>query len=97
MFYVYVLLDKNRNFYTGSCRDLRNRIAQHKNGEVFSTKSKIPVTLIYYESCINNFDAIKREKYLKSGPGKKYLKNRLKNFFKGLGPVRSLVIKQNRL
>jgi len=39
-----------------------------------------PLELIYYEACINEEDARAREKYLKSGMGKRYLKNRLKRF-----------------
>ncbi|MBI2010102.1 MAG: GIY-YIG nuclease family protein [Candidatus Chisholmbacteria bacterium] len=82
MFYVYVLLDRNGNFYTGCCSDLKSRYQQHQKGKVFATKNKLPIKLIYYEACINKYDAFKREKYLKSGPGKKYLRNRLKIFFK---------------
>jgi len=33
--------------------------------------------LIYYEACLEKDDAIKREKYLKTGMGKRYLRNRL--------------------
>jgi len=32
--------------------------------------------------CLNKYDALKREKYLKSGPGRKFVKNRLKNYLK---------------
>ena len=79
-YYTYVLLDKKRNFYIGYSQDLKKRFKEHTLGKVFATKSKLPIKLIYYESCINKYDALKREKYLKSGPGRKYLKNRLKNF-----------------
>ncbi len=46
----------------------------------FSTKSGLPWKLIYYEGCLNEKDAKAREKYLKSGMGKRYIKNRLKFF-----------------
>ena len=82
MYFVYVLLDKRNNFYIGFSKDLKKRIIDHKKGKVFATKSKLPLALIYYESCINKFDATKREKYLKSGPGRKYLKYRIKNYLK---------------
>ena len=82
MYYVYILLDVQNEFYTGYCEDLKVRFSQHNHGLVFATKGKLPVELIYYEACINKYDAVKREKYLKSGPGKKYLKNRLKNYLK---------------
>lgn len=46
-----------------------------------STKLRRPLKLIYYEACLNQQDATRREKYLKSGNGKIYLKNRLRIFF----------------
>jgi len=72
--------EKDHNFYTGSTKDLRKRFANHNTGKVISTKNRRPFKLIYYESCINEQDARAREKYLKSGMGKRYLKNRLKRF-----------------
>jgi putative endonuclease len=44
------------------------------------TKERVPFELIYYEGCLNEQDALAHEKYLKSGMGKRYLKNRLKRF-----------------
>lgn len=81
-FYTYVLLDKHLNFYIGYTEDLKKRVSEHKKGEVFSTKSKLPIHLIYYEFGLNKYDSLAREKYLKSGPGRKFLKNRLKRFLK---------------
>ena len=43
---------------------------------------RIPFKLIYYEACSNSKDAFAREKYLKSGMGKRYVKNRLQHYFK---------------
>ncbi|OGE87911.1 MAG: excinuclease ABC subunit C [Candidatus Doudnabacteria bacterium RIFCSPLOWO2_02_FULL_49_13] len=81
MFYVYVLLSiKDKRFYTGSTVDLRKRFSQHNNQEVLSTKGRGPFALIYYEACLNEKDARIREKYLKTGMGKRYIKNRLKRF-----------------
>jgi len=81
MWYVYVLQNKQRHWYTGSTRDLRKRILRHNAGKNKSTKYGIPWKLIYCEISLNKEDARRREKYLKSGMGKKYLKNRLKFFF----------------
>jgi Predicted endonuclease containing a URI domain len=81
MIYTYVLKSKkDGKWYTGFTRNLRERFKQHNNNEVFSTKGRGPFELIYYEACINEHDAAMREKYLKSGMGKRYLKNRLKRF-----------------
>ena len=79
MHYVYVLLSKKDDkFYTGCTSDLKTRFEQHREGKVFSTKNRMPVELIYYEACTNRLDAFTREKYLKSGMGKRYIRNRLK-------------------
>ena len=79
---TYVLLDKNGNFYIGYSSNIKNRLKEHKIGRVFATKTKLPIKLIYYEACLNRYDAYKREKYLKSGPGRKFIKHRLQNFLK---------------
>ncbi len=79
MYYTYVLLSqKDGRFYTGSTGNLRERIKEHNNGEVSSTKFRRPLRLIYYEACLSKCDALQREKYLKTGMGKRYLQNRLK-------------------
>lgn len=81
MFYVYVIQSQKSGYlYTGSTNDLRKRFNQHNKGKSTWTKSGIPWELIYYEACLNKEDANLREKYLKSGMGKRYLKNRLKRF-----------------
>lgn len=79
MYYTYVLQSlKSGRFYTGSTDDLRRRLSQHNTGKSIFTKKDKPYELIYYESCKNEQDARSRESYLKSGMGKRYLKNRLK-------------------
>ncbi len=45
-----------------------------------ATTERRPFALIYYEACVEQTDAYAREKYLKSGMGKRYIKNRLKRF-----------------
>jgi len=59
-------------------------IKQHNNGDVESTKYRKPLKLIYYEVCLNQKDALHREKYLKTTYGKRYIRNRLKNYLEGL-------------
>lgn len=81
MFYVYVLRSrKDEKWYTGFTNNLRNRFKEHNEKKVLSTRGRPPFELIYYEACINEGDAGAREKYLKSGMGKRYLRNRLKRF-----------------
>ncbi len=83
MFYTYILLsERDNNFYTGFTKDLNSRLEKHKNGLVASTFYRRPLRLIYYEACLNETDAIEREKYFKSGFGRRYINNRLENYLK---------------
>ena len=78
-YYVYVLLSKkDGNFYIGFTDDLKKRLDEHNKGRVPSTKKRTPLILIYYEACLNQKDAVEREKELKSTWGGKYIKSRLK-------------------
>jgi len=84
MFYVYILQSlKDSKLYTGFIDNLQKRILKHNFGKVFSTKSRRPLKLIYLEICLNKEDAQQREKYLKTGAGKIFIKQRLKYYFKG--------------
>ena len=77
--YVYILKSHKDNiYYTGCTSDLRKRLSEHNEGKSQYTKSHGPYELIYYEACLNKQDAFARERYLKSGMGKRYVKNRLK-------------------
>ncbi|MEI7810682.1 MAG: GIY-YIG nuclease family protein [bacterium] len=78
MFYTYVLKsEKDGKLYTGSTKDLRKRLIQHNTGKSTYTKGRGPFKIIYYEACLLEDKARSREIYLKSGMGKRYLKNRL--------------------
>lgn len=79
-FYVYVLISKQDNsWYIGYTANLEERIIQHNSGKTITTSKKMPWKIIYFEVSFNKQDAIAREKYLKSGMGRRYLKNRLQN------------------
>lgn len=76
-YYTYVLRSvKDGNLYIGYTNDLSKRLWKHKNGEVNSTKNRRPFILVYYEVCFDKDSAIKREKYLKTTYGHRYLANR---------------------
>jgi putative endonuclease len=85
MFYTYVLMNKNSRFYTGFTYDLRKRFNEHNDKKSTYTKYQGSYALIYYEACRNENDVRRREKYLKSGTGKRYLKSRLKRFLSRTG------------
>ncbi len=79
MCYVYVLISmKDNQLYVGYTNNLKNRFDAHLKGSVESTKNRRPLKLVYYEACLNKNDALKREKYLKTTWGKRYLRNRIR-------------------
>ncbi|HEY4505507.1 MAG TPA: GIY-YIG nuclease family protein [Candidatus Paceibacterota bacterium] len=86
MYYTYILKSKkNGRLYTGSTNDLRKRLKQHNEGKSTFTKRDKPYEIIYYEACMNESDARSRELQLKSGNGKRYLRNRLRGFLSQTG------------
>ena len=89
MLHTYVLLSGQDNrLYTGCTQELRKRFQQHQTGRVRWTASRQPVQLIYYEACLNPDDAFRRERFLKSGKGKRYLRNRLAGFLGTLSQIK---------
>jgi putative endonuclease len=79
--YVYILRSqKEEQFYVGYTRNVHNRLEEHNSGHVRSTKDRRPLKLIYWEGCINQQDATRREKYLKTAWGKRYIKTRVRNY-----------------
>ena len=82
MYYVYLIESQNdKSWYIGYSSDLKRRINDHQKGYGSRTTSlKSNWKLIYYEAYIEKQDAIGREKFLKSGSGRKYLNKQLKNY-----------------
>src|ERR1700720_4734770 len=80
MFYVYVLQSKSdRGLYIGFSKNLKQRLATHRLGQAFATSFRRPWKLIYYEAYLEEADALGREKYLKSGGGRRFLRAQLKH------------------
>ena len=78
MFYTYVLRSlRDDRLYIGWSKDLKARILKHNIGKVTSTKCRLPLKLVYYEACLSEEKAIKREKYFKTGFGRRFLKGRI--------------------
>ncbi len=79
-YYVYILFSfKDHKFYIGFTNNLKRRLTEHANLKVEVTKNRTPLKLIHYEYFINKSDAQAREKFLKSGYGRKQFKEILKN------------------
>ena len=76
--YTYVLRSEaDGRFYSGATDDLRARVAAHEKGRVRSTSYRRPLRLVYYEACLHADDAYRRERYVKSGRGGRYVRQRL--------------------
>ena len=78
LFYTYVLRsDKDGKLYIGWTDSLKQRIQRHNQGLVTATKDRRPLALVYVEACLNKEKAIAREKYFKTGYGRRFLKDRI--------------------
>ena len=87
MFYVYVLYSSSGNkFYIGYTENLKQRMAEHVRKKSSSDKILKNLKLMYYEWCLSKTDALKRERQLKTGFGRAYLRNRLENSIKNIRP-----------
>lgn len=83
MYYVYVLQSlKDKSLYTGFTKSVKKRLIDHNAGSDLYTRKLKPWKLIYYEAYLIKDDAINREKFLKSGSGKRYLDKQLREYFK---------------
>lgn len=81
-YYVYVLYSlHDRGLYIGFTTNLKSRLISHARGEVTATKLRTPFKLVHYEFFINVEDAKAREKFMKSGFGRRQLKEILKRTF----------------
>jgi len=82
LYYVYVLESlKDKKRYIGFTDNLKRRLTAHQNGLTFSTKPRRPFMLIYFEACINYNDATRREHYLKTTGGRRFLSKRLIEYY----------------
>jgi putative endonuclease len=85
-YYVYVLQsEKDGELYVGYTDDLKKRLNDHNKGRVPSTKNRTPLKLVYCEACLNQQDATKRENYLKTTWGRRFINSRLEQY---LTPMR---------
>ncbi|MEO5641995.1 MAG: GIY-YIG nuclease family protein [Bacteroidia bacterium] len=77
MFYIYVIFsEKVCKKYTGHTEDIETRLIQHNLGLLgVYTKNKGPWSLIYKEEFETRSEAIAREKFLKSGKGRDFIKS----------------------
>jgi putative endonuclease len=74
MYVVYVLQDDQGKSYKGMTNNLERRLSEHRQGQTRTTSLMGEVKVIYTEECPNRAEARRREKYLKSAAGRKFLK-----------------------
>ena len=75
MYYVYALKSLKKFYiYVGISDNPRRRINQHNKGYNKTTRAYKPFKVILIEKFCSRIEARKREKYLKSGSGKEFLK-----------------------
>ncbi len=72
MYYVYLLKLINREIYTGSTPNLKERYQEHRNGQVISTKHLRPLKLIWFCGFLTRLQARRFENYLKTGSGQAF-------------------------
>ena len=78
MFYVYVLQSLSYGCrYVGSTGDLEKRLNQHNEGLARYTKGRRPWELIYFEEFSTRSEAMRRERFLKSGRGREELNGKI--------------------
>ncbi len=88
MYFVYILRSlKDGGWYIGYSTDVEKRLAEHNSGKNTSTHIRRPFKLIYYEAYLHKMDALGREKFLKSGAGRKFLAKQMKNYFEEAGNI----------
>ncbi len=78
LFFVYILLSlKDKKLYVGQTNNLEQRIKEHNEGRVQSTKNRRPLVVLHKERCSNRAIAMRRELFLKSLYGARF-KQKLK-------------------
>ena len=75
---AYVLRGSDGKYlYKGACRNLVERLKDHRAGLATRTKNRRPLTLVHFEYCETYSDALRKERYLKSGHGRAWLARNL--------------------
>lgn len=78
MYIIYVLQSDDGRLYKGMTNNLHRRLEEHKKGGTKTTKKFTGIKVVYQETQKSRFLARKREKYLKSAAGRKFLKRMLR-------------------
>ncbi|TSD00027.1 MAG: putative endonuclease containing a URI domain [Candidatus Peregrinibacteria bacterium Greene1014_49] len=74
MYTVYVIQNSDGILYKGYTSNLQKRILEHNSVRGKWTSARAPWNVVYKEEFASKSDALKREKFLKSGKGREFLK-----------------------
>ncbi len=75
---MYVLRSEvTGRLYTGSCENLEDRLYRHNHGHSPATKAGVPWKLVHVERFATRAEAVRRERYLKTGRGRDELRRLL--------------------
>ena len=79
MYFSYILKNPSGILYKGSTNNLDTRIEQHNGKTIFRsfTKKRGPWELVYFEKFLTRAEALKREKFFKTGKGREFLKSKI--------------------
>ena len=78
MFYTYVLKSiTHEYYYKGHCEDINKRLKEHNSGFTKSIKKYRPFVLVYFEEFLTREEAIRRERYFKTGAGRAFVKYKI--------------------
>lgn len=76
-YFVYILKNKNDQIYIGQTNNLEDRLKRHNSGTQKYTKNKGPFELVYCERYLTRSEAMGREKTLKSGQGREWIRKNI--------------------
>ncbi|MBP9821720.1 MAG: GIY-YIG nuclease family protein [Candidatus Pacebacteria bacterium] len=79
MYIVYVLQDGEGKFYKGFTNNLARRFSEHIKGKTRTTSLMSNLDIVYTEEVSDRPTARKREMYLKSAAGRRFLKKTLQS------------------
>lgn len=78
MYWVYVIKNREGKIYIGQTKDIEKRILYHNKGWSRYTKKKGDWEIVLKEGYNSRREAIKREKELKTGRGREYIKTKMR-------------------
>jgi putative endonuclease len=74
--FVYILRNANNKFYVGMAELPEKRLKEHNSGKTKTTRGKGPWEIVHTEQYPNRIEARAREKFLKSGIGRAWIKSK---------------------